>query len=72
MKYNLRTVFIISVLFAFSSNCYSQNIEIPKEERLEWFKDAKLGIFIHWGIYSVMVLMSLGLFIMVTYLIMNT
>ncbi|WP_339701481.1 alpha-L-fucosidase [Algoriphagus aquimarinus] len=20
---------------------------------MEWFKDAKLGIFIHWGIYSV-------------------
>jgi len=28
----------------------------PKEtnmDRLEWFKNAKLGIFIHWGIYSV-------------------
>lgn len=24
-----------------------------KEERMEWFQDAKLGIFIHWGIYSV-------------------
>jgi alpha-L-fucosidase len=27
--------------------------EISKEERLAWFQDAKLGIFIHWGIYSV-------------------
>ena len=27
--------------------------EISKEERLQWFKDAKLGIFIHWGIYAV-------------------
>ncbi len=26
---------------------------MPKEERMAWFKDAKLGIFIHWGIYSV-------------------
>ena len=24
-----------------------------KEKRLQWFEDAKLGIFIHWGIYSV-------------------
>ncbi|GAA4296345.1 alpha-L-fucosidase [Aestuariibaculum suncheonense] len=24
-----------------------------KEERMAWFKDAKLGIFIHWGIYAV-------------------
>ncbi|MDE7237240.1 MAG: alpha-L-fucosidase, partial [Paramuribaculum sp.] len=23
-----------------------------KTERMEWFSDAKLGIFIHWGIYS--------------------
>lgn len=24
-----------------------------KEKRMEWFSEAKLGIFIHWGIYSV-------------------
>ncbi|MGL4492838.1 MAG: alpha-L-fucosidase, partial [Tannerellaceae bacterium] len=24
-----------------------------KEKRMEWFQDAKLGVFIHWGIYSV-------------------
>lgn len=24
-----------------------------KDERMEWFGDAKLGIFIHWGIYAV-------------------
>lgn len=23
-----------------------------KEERMQWFADAKLGIFIHWGVYS--------------------
>lgn len=27
--------------------------KLTKEERLAWFKDAKLGIFIHWGIYGV-------------------
>jgi alpha-L-fucosidase len=25
----------------------------PDEKRMQWFEDAKLGIFIHWGIYSV-------------------
>ena len=30
-----------------------QEKELPKDERLAWFKDAKLGIFIHWGIYAV-------------------
>ena len=27
--------------------------KVEKAERMEWFKDAKLGIFIHWGIYAV-------------------
>lgn len=45
-------IFIILILSIF---CFSnlQSQEIPKEERMEWFKDAKLGIFIHWGIYGV-------------------
>jgi len=25
----------------------------PYSEKMQWFKDAKLGIFIHWGIYAV-------------------
>lgn len=25
----------------------------PVEERMRWFKDAKFGVFIHWGIYAV-------------------
>ena len=24
-----------------------------KDKRMEWFKKAKLGIFIHWGVYAV-------------------
>lgn len=34
----------------------STNAQQPTEEhnpKMEWFKDAKLGVFIHWGIYSV-------------------
>ena len=27
--------------------------EVEKEKKMEWFAKAKLGIFIHWGIYSV-------------------
>ncbi|GGK23972.1 alpha-L-fucosidase [Yeosuana aromativorans] len=30
-----------------------QEKELSKDQRLAWFKDAKLGIFIHWGIYAV-------------------
>jgi alpha-L-fucosidase len=31
---------------------HAQGPEAPSHE-LKWFQDAKLGIFIHWGIYSV-------------------
>lgn len=26
---------------------------LPTEDRMQWFKDAKFGVFIHWGIYAV-------------------
>ena len=28
-------------------------LNIDTSAKMQWFKDAKLGIFIHWGIYSV-------------------
>ena len=31
----------------------TQETEAQKEKRMEWFDHAKLGIFIHWGIYAV-------------------
>jgi alpha-L-fucosidase len=27
--------------------------EVEKSNKMQWFKDARLGIFIHWGIYAV-------------------
>ncbi len=30
-----------------------QPVSPSAEERMKWFADAKLGIFIHWGIYAV-------------------
>jgi len=47
MKKITAIIFLIIWVFQISAQ------EIPKEERLAWFKDAKLGIFIHWGIYAV-------------------
>ncbi len=44
---------IVIVLIFISNQVYGQKKNITKQERLEWFKDAKLGIFIHWGIYAV-------------------
>ncbi|TJY32192.1 alpha-L-fucosidase [Pontimicrobium aquaticum] len=53
MNHSIKKIFILISILSFSIACYSQTTEIQKEERLAWFKDAKLGIFIHWGIYSV-------------------
>lgn len=47
----INTVLIILFLFSYQIN--AQETKLTKEERLEWFKDAKLGIFIHWGYYGV-------------------
>ena len=48
MKY---IVVLCSLLLV--SSALSQEPDSVKERRMRWFEDAKLGIFIHWGIYAV-------------------
>lgn len=48
---------IIVLLFLFHAPAFSQLDYKPSEENLknrEWFQDNKYGLFIHWGVYSVM------------------
>jgi alpha-L-fucosidase len=40
-------------LFLFTALGFAQESDGMKEKRMQWFGDAKLGIFIHWGIYAV-------------------
>jgi hypothetical protein len=58
----IKKSFILKVLFAAIFFLFSQNIFAqynPTWESLDtrpvpqWWKDAKFGIFIHWGVYSV-------------------
>lgn len=49
MKYFKITI----ILFFLIVNQVSAQEKLTKEQRLEWFQDAKLGIFIHWGYYGV-------------------
>jgi alpha-L-fucosidase len=46
----LRLFLLLSVLCCIAS---AQEPDTVKEQRMQWFADAKLGIFIHWGIYAV-------------------
>lgn len=53
----MKTAKIIVTIIAFISiilvSATGQESEAAKDERMKWFQDAKLGIFIHWGIYAV-------------------
>lgn len=51
MRNKLSGTFLLSLLLS-ASNINAQNITAD-HQKMEWFKDAKLGIFIHWGVYSV-------------------
>jgi len=51
MKNKLTRTFLLGTLLAVSHLNAQKNL--PTDKKMEWFQDAKLGIFIHWGIYSV-------------------
>lgn len=50
-----RLLTFLSTLCCLSFNLQAQNKTSPSslQERMQWFQDGKLGVFIHWGIYSV-------------------
>jgi len=45
------TYFLFAILLL-SGYSFAQKVQ-PDEKTMQWFADAKLGIFIHWGIYAV-------------------
>ncbi|MBB4805286.1 alpha-L-fucosidase [Chryseobacterium defluvii] len=51
MKSKLTSIFIAGCLLSLNS-LHAQH-EASGDKKMEWFDQAKLGIFIHWGIYSV-------------------
>ena len=48
--------YILLLFIILSFNSYSQDY-VPSQDNLEarkWFSDAKFGLFIHWGVYSIL------------------
>ena len=45
------TVFAAVILAA--AVCHAQEAKPVRDDRMAWFRDAKFGMFIHWGLYSV-------------------
>lgn len=54
-RLNQITILILMIMTFLNVYLFAEQPETPeqKAERLQWFQDAKLGIFIHWGIYAV-------------------
>lgn len=54
MKYFLLSIlFLPHFLFAQEEPALDHRQGDAYHQKMEWFKDAKLGIFIHWGLYAV-------------------
>ncbi len=56
MKITMRPiVFAIVALLTFG-NVFSQrkkDMKLTDDQRMEWWRDSKFGMFIHWGAYSI-------------------
>src|SRR5436309_445964 len=52
---NRRVSSTLILAVAAAALCQAQPSQKPlsEEERRQWFRDAKFGLFIHWGVYSV-------------------
>ena len=48
----LSTILLVVALFLSTYPLQSQTT-IPKDTRMEWWRDATLGMFIHWGLYAI-------------------
>ncbi len=45
----MRRIFLMMLVFAFAVNVAAG----AKPDKMDWWKEAKFGLFIHWGVYSV-------------------
>ncbi len=53
MRLKTLTLALLLIPISYFAQPETQETTISTSEKMQWFKDAKLGIFIHWGIYSV-------------------
>ena len=49
----MKRICCLILIFSILQISYTQESPEQKTKRMEWFQNAKLGIFIHWGIYAV-------------------
>ncbi len=45
----MKNSFLLMLIFVFAFSVFGQS----KPDKMDWWKEAKFGLFIHWGVYSV-------------------
>lgn len=48
----MRLVSLLLVLFVIGSSNHVSAQQINKNERMQWWREARFGMFIHWGVYA--------------------
>ena len=46
-------LFMLSLQVAFAQKNYQNETRQEKDQRMKWWRDARFGMFIHWGLYAV-------------------
>ena len=47
-------LFILTVtLLALATACSAEETKAQRDARMVWWREARFGMFIHWGVYSV-------------------
>ena len=47
-----KTIITLSAILILCQGVFSQKV-LTKDERMQWWREARFGMFIHWGVYSV-------------------
>jgi alpha-L-fucosidase len=47
----MKRIFLLLVILGFQAAVVSAQ-QLPKNERMQWWREARFGMFIHWGVYA--------------------
>jgi alpha-L-fucosidase len=47
-----KTIITLTAILLLSQGVFAQKV-LTKDERMQWWREARFGMFIHWGVYSI-------------------
>ncbi len=50
----LVAILVVLLVLLFQNKAVGAPENQSEDQRLQWFRDAKFGMFIHWGVYSML------------------